>query len=42
MELKKKRRQERVGSVAANPDHLENIKEEDGGPQGTQGFKLFK
>ena len=34
----KKRRQERVGSVAAaTPDNLENNKEAGGGAQGTQG-----
>ena len=32
-------RQERVGSVAANPDNLENIKESGGGAQVTQGLK---
>ena len=31
---RKTRRQERVGSVAANPDNLENRKEARGGAQG--------
>ena len=35
---RKKRRQERVDSVAANPDSLENSKEAGGGAQGTQGL----
>ena len=35
---RKKRRQERVGSVAANPDNLENSKEARGEAQGTQGL----
>ena len=34
---KKKCRKERVGSVAANPDNLESIKEAGGRAQGTQG-----
>ena len=33
---RKKHRKERVGSVAANPDYLENNKEAGGGAQGTQ------
>ena len=33
-----KRRQEWVGSVAANPDNLEGNKEAGGGAQGTQGI----
>ena len=35
---RKKRRKERVGPVAANPDNLENNKEAGGGAQGTQGL----
>ena len=35
---RKKRRNERVGSVAASPDNLENNKEAEGGAQGTQGL----
>ena len=35
---RKKRRQERVGSVAANPDNLDNIKEAEGEAQGTQSL----
>ena len=35
---RKKRRQRRVGSVAANPDNLENSKEARGEAQGTQGL----
>ena len=31
-----KHRQERIGSVASNPDHLENSKEAGGEAQGTQ------
>ena len=38
MEGEKKRRQERVGSVAADPDNLENSKGAGGGTQGTQGL----
>ena len=34
---RKKRRQERVGSVAASPDNLESRKEAGRGAQGTQG-----
>ena len=34
----KKRRQQRVRSVAANPDNLENSKETGGEAQGTQGL----
>ena len=36
---KTKRRQEKVGSVAANPDNLESNKEVGGGAHGTQGLK---
>ena len=35
VERRKQRRQERVGSVAANPDNLENSKEAEGEAQGT-------
>ena len=35
---KKKRRQKRVGSVAANPDNLENSKKAGREAQGTQGL----
>ena len=35
---RKKRRQERVGSVAANSDNLENNTEAGGGARGTQGL----
>ena len=35
---RKTRRQETVGSVAANPDNLESNKEAGGGAQGTQGL----
>ena len=35
---RKKRRQERVGPVAANPDNLENSKETGREGQGTQGL----
>ena len=35
---KKRSRQERVGSVAADPDNQENTKEAGGEAQGTQGF----
>ena len=35
---RKKCRQEKVGSVASNPDHLEKSKEAEGGAQGTQGL----
>ena len=35
---RKKRRQERFGSVAANPDKLENSKEAGREAQGTQGL----
>ena len=34
----KKRRQQRVDSVDANPDNLENSKEAGGEAQGTQGL----
>ena len=34
---RKKRRKERVGPVALNPDNLETNKEAGGGAQGTQG-----
>ena len=34
---RKKCRKERFGSVAANPDNLENNKEAGGGAQGIQG-----
>ena len=34
---RKKCRNERIGSVAANPDNLESNKEAGGGAQGTQG-----
>ena len=37
-ETKKKTRQERVGSVTANPDNLEIRKEAGGGAKGTQGL----
>ena len=37
-EKKRTGRQERVGSVAANPDNLENNKEAGGEAQGTQGL----
>ena len=33
-----KSKQERVGSVAANPDHVENNKEAGGGEQCTHGL----
>ena len=35
---REKRRKERVGPVAANPDNVENSKEAGGGAQGTQGL----
>ena len=35
---KKKRRQEMVGSVAADPDNLKNSKDAGGEAQGTQGL----
>ena len=35
---RRKRRQERVDSVAANPDNLANSKEAGGGAQVTQGL----
>ena len=35
---RKKRRQQRAGSVAANPDNLENNKETGGETQGTHGL----
>ena len=35
----KKSRQERIGSVAANPGNIENRKEAGGGPQDTQGSR---
>ena len=35
---RKERRKERVGSVPANPDNLENSKEAEGEAQGTQGL----
>ena len=38
MEREKKRRQESVGSVAVNPDNLENRKEAGGGAQKKRGF----
>ena len=37
---RRKRRQERDGSVAANPDNLENSKESEGEAQGTQGISM--
>ena len=37
---RKTRRQERVGSVASNPDNLENSRETEGGAQGTQGLRI--
>ena len=37
-EKRGKRRKERVGPVAANPDNLEDNKEAGGGAQGTQGL----
>ena len=39
---RKKCRQERIGSVAANPGNLENSKEAGGEAQGTQGLSLTK
>ena len=36
---RKKRRQERIGSEAANADNLENSKEAGGGAQGTQDLR---
>ena len=40
---RKTRKKERVGSVAADPDNLENSKEAGGGAQGTQSLsKDFK
>ena len=38
LEREKKRRKERVSSVAANPENLENSKEAGGEAQGTQGL----
>ena len=35
---REKHRNERVGSVAANPDNIANKKEARGGVQGTQGL----
>ena len=37
---RQKRRQEIVGSVAANPDNLKNSREAVGGAQGTQGLNM--
>ena len=37
---RKKRRKERVGPGAANPNNLANNKEAGGGAQGTQGFRI--
>ena len=37
VETEKKRRKERVGSVAVNPDNPESNKEAGGGAQGAQG-----
>ena len=38
MEREKKRRQERIGSEAANPDNVKNRKEAGGETQGNQGI----
>ena len=38
-ENRKKRSQESVGSVAADPNNLENSKEAEREPQGTQGLR---
>ena len=36
--MSRKRRKQRVGSVAVNPDNLQNRKEAGGGAQDTQGL----